>query len=241
MGGAGRFVPSEEDGHERPKRGTRRHQHTSVASLHGCACEQAGVCVACCLNVLWKSVPGTQRAAKQPPAATWAEPVAQDVPPADQEADAEAEEADPPADEAEGAEEPPRTEANHWGWKTWSDTITDGDNHTTHAAICGPDGLVWTSSATSDAWRAQFPLSERSADARKLVRKMEMEAYFRGGEQKVRRMAAAQRLAWSTLNVAPATGAPVSATPGFLCRSAVLHSKNHTFGAMLDRIWSRQP
>eukprot|EP01045_Picozoa_sp_COSAG04_P017872 COSAG04_NODE_1614_length_6164_cov_66.962737_2_plen_200_part_00 len=68
--------------------------------------------------------------------------------------DAEAEEAEPPAAaEAEEAEEAPRTAANHWGWKTWSDTITDGDNHTTHAAICGPDGLVWTSSATSDAWR----------------------------------------------------------------------------------------
>ena len=40
---------------------------------------------------------GTQRAAKQPPAATWAEPVAQDVPLADQEADAEAEPVEPAA------------------------------------------------------------------------------------------------------------------------------------------------
>eukprot|EP01045_Picozoa_sp_COSAG04_P034949 COSAG04_NODE_7865_length_1054_cov_26.258639_2_plen_156_part_00 len=82
--------------------------------------------------------------------------------------DAEAEEAEPPAAEAEGADEPPRTEANHWGWKTWSDTITDGDNHTTHAAICGPDGLVWTSSATSDAWRhGRVGSGEGRADAGK--------------------------------------------------------------------------
>ena len=44
----------------------------------------------------------TQRAAKQPPAATWAEPVAQDVPPADQEADAEAEPVEPAAQDQGG-------------------------------------------------------------------------------------------------------------------------------------------
>ena len=135
---------------------------------------------------------------------------------------AEAEEAEPPSAETE---ELARTAANHWGWKTWSDTITDGDNHTTHAAICGPDGLVWTSSATSDGWRAQFPLSERSADARKLVRKMEMEAYFRGGEQKVRKMAAAQRLAWSlVMNDRLGADSPALALPFDLveeCSAAV--------------------